>query len=170
MSKYAFAAAAALSALIASSAAMADKTLTALSDTFTVSVTVNKGCTVTTQVGDVLFGSAAGNGSAPQSITRTPKITCTSGTEYDASLVSTGGFKMKNAGTTSTIAYVVESGSTTLSYSTTEAGAANKVTNTSTDGSAQDLPLKFSIPAAAWTTANKAGLTYSDTVTLKIEY
>ena len=58
MSKYAFAAAAALSALIASSAAMAD-TISAPA-AFTVSVEVLAGCTINSNGGDATFAATAG--------------------------------------------------------------------------------------------------------------
>lgn len=159
MTKYAFAAAAALSALFASSAAMATKDQTATSTSFIVSVTVAKGCNVS-NVGHVSFGTVAGTASAPTPIDKSPTITCTVGTEYDASLVSTNSFTMVKG--TDSIAYSVVSGNTTLS-------AANAVVTNTGDGTAQTLPLRFSIPASAWSAANPLGA-YSDTVTLSVAF
>ena len=166
MSKYAFAAAAALSALIASSAAMAEKNLNERGTAFTVSVTVHKGCVVTTNVASVAFTATAGTASPPGYVDGTAQITCTSGTEYDVSLVSDNGFKMKNGD--NAIAYTVASGTTTLSYSGIAPTSANKVTNTSA-GSAQEVPLRFSIAPGAWG-PTKPAVDYSDTVTLRIDY
>ena len=161
MSKYAFAAAAALSALIASSAAMAGSES---APAFTVSVEVLAGCTISDNGGDAKFAATAGTATRPSDVTTTASITCTNGTPYKVSLTSTGGFKMKNG--TNEIAYSVVNDETVLSAS----GAFFSLTG---NGNAQRSALTFSILPSAWNATNKAGaagLTYSDTVTLNVAF
>ena len=162
MSKYAFAAAAALSALIASSAAMAGSES---APAFTVSVDVLAGCTINTNGGDAIFTATAGTATTkPADVTTTASITCTNGTVYKVSLASTGGFKMKNGA--NEIAYSVVNDETVLSAS----GAFFSLTG---NGNAQRSALTFSILPSAWNATNKAGaagLTYSDTVTLNVAF
>ena len=161
MSKYAFAAAAALSALIASSAAMADTTTISSPAAFTVSVEVLAGCTINNNGGDATFAATAGTATKPSDVTTSPSITCTNGTSYNVSLTSTNAFKLKNG--SKSIAYTVSNGTTDL----TTTGA--KFTKQG-DGTAQTSTLTFSIPASAWVSTNTAGLTYSDTVTLNVTF
>ena len=160
MSKYAFAAAAALSALIASSAAMAEQTISAPAQ-FTVSVEVLAGCTINSNGGDVTFAATAGTASKPSDKTTSASVTCTNGSGYDVTLTSTNGFKMVNG--SNSIAYTVTSGADNLS-------AVNGKVSKIGDGTAQPTGLTFSIPAVAWVPANKANLTYSDTVTLNVTF
>lgn len=185
MSKYAFAAAAALSALIASSAAMAGKTQTILStDTgglgkFTVSVEITKSCQITSTGGNVTFdvsGKTGLSATKPSDANSTATITCTSGTEYDVYLTSDNGFRMDYAVTAADstvthnyIGYTVTStlGSKTMSYSGTVADA-NKVSNVGT-GQAQNVPMAFSINNGSWVSTNPVG-TYSDQLTLNVNF
>ena len=161
MSKYAFAAAAALSALIASSAAMADRTTISSTAAFTVSVEVLAGCTINSNGGDVTFTATAGTASKPSDITTSASITCTNGTGYDVSLTSTNGFKMVNGA--NSIAYAVASNNSDLI-------ANNAKVSKTGDGTPQTTSLTFSILDSAWKATNKAGLTYSDTVTLNVTF
>ena len=99
MSKYAFAAAAALSALIASSAAMAagPSGTSPLTADFKVSITIDKGCEITTE-GNITFTQSLGIVPiAPtQSAGAKAKVTCTAGTDYSISAGSNNSFKMVN--------------------------------------------------------------------------
>ena len=136
MSKYAFAAAAALSALIASSAAMATEART---DQFTVSVTVTAGCKVNA-TGNVFFGGEAktggvgtgvgngvlGTGLTGATVDKDIKVTCTRGTGYGLTLSSgntANPFKMAGtSGNTDKIPYSVAFTSSTAADQATVGG------------------------------------------------
>jgi len=85
MSKYAFAAAAALSALIASSAAMAGSTD---GTGFDVTITITAGCNIDTDLTAVDWGSVQGTAKKPDAIKRPVKVTCTNGSTYGFHLTS----------------------------------------------------------------------------------
>ena len=181
MSRYAFAAAAALSALFASSAAMA-ATLTA-STNFTVQVKINGGCTVVTTTGNaagsiVNIGDPAGIlATALSSATGTGTVstTCTTGTDYSIKLVSTGGsVTMRGTGANlATIPYTVTyTGISSGGGSSTLATNAGVLHNTSvgtftSNGVAQVTGFRFTpgTPSATLTPD-----TYKDTLSVTVEY
>ena len=170
MSKYAFAAAAALSALIASSAAMAADTAT-----FTVSVEIQKSCGITA-TGGITFTQSSGlssNAPAAPATGATATVTCTNGTEYSIAATSTNSFKMKNtdafpdfAGITYTLSGKATGGSTETAMST-----AGQVIPGIGNGSGQTFAFNGAI--TNWnklTPVAGASTTFSDTVTLTITY
>ncbi len=181
MSRYAFAAAAALSALFASSAAMA-ATLTA-STNFTVQVKIIGGCTVVTTAGNaagaiVNIGDSAGIlATALSSATGTGTVstTCTTGTDYSIKLVSTGGsFTMKGAVTNlATIPYTVtytgiSSGGGSSTLATNASVLHNTSVGTFTSGSAPQVTgFKFTPGTPTGTLIPD---TYKDSLSVTVEY
>jgi len=163
MSKYAFAAAAALSALIASSAA---KAVDAANPQFTVSVNVLAGCTLTSGsgAGGAVTFEALGTGNKSSSRTKNLGVTCTEGTVANITLTSgnssSGGFRMSSGGDTPAyIPYTVSYGNTQLvsgtAFQTAAGGTGNEDTIT--------LNLATSV-----TKLPKPGA-YSDLVTVTVE-
>ena len=164
MSKNAFAAAAALSMMMAGSSAMAGTSGNATTP-FTVQVQINDGCTVNTS-GTVSLSGVSGvlakTMDTPQSNTGRVTATCTSGTQYGLKLTSTnngaaadGKYYMKgSSGNLVTIPYTVKytsfsgtgastnltpdapinSGTATATRSFTSGGADTIITLTFTSG------------------------------------
>ena len=174
MSKYAFAAAAALSALIASSAAMAakDQTISSTSK-FTVSVEIKKGCQIDSTGGDVTFdvtGKTGLSSSAPSFVTTRALVTCTAGTEFDVYLTSDNAFRMaRTVGTgptavTTYIGYTVNSGDVIMSASSN-----NRVTVPNLDGIQAAIPMTFTIKSGEWVGTKPVGV-YNDYLTLNVNF
>ena len=164
MSKYAFAAAAALSALIASSAAMAGSES---APAFNVSVTVEAGCTLGTVSGDVPFASTPGTAlTAPGVQSNSVGITCTSSTPYKVSLTSTNGFAMKKSGVTGAgIGYSVSTGPVGGKTYLSTSGITYDSVGT---GAEKILTLDYNI-TSGWAATNAPG-SYTDQVTLNLSF
>lgn len=134
---------------------------------FTVQVTVTAGCNINSgPTGTIDFGSAAGTGAAPADVASAVNVTCTSGTTYDIYFVSanstgTTSRLMTNGGTADTVGYQILSGATPIGDST----ALATISGTGT-GAAQNYPISFHINA--WGPVEP--LTYTDTVTLTVEF
>ena len=190
MSKYAFAAAAALSALIASSAAMA-QSAQASTDQFKVTVKVEKSCTFDAS-GDVNFNGVTGSapntgvkGSSLSSATvdKTITATCTNGTPYGLYFTSPnsadGKFFMKadDASSTEKIPYTMNfksfsspSALTTDAEVTAGAAVITGLGPTSAflgNGEEQTITLKLAIGKLA-KLPTPGG--YTDTVTVAINF
>ena len=150
MSKYAFAAAAALSALIASSAAMADSIP---SPAITVQVVISAGCNIVSNGGNVTFAPSASSATKPGAVITTAKVSCSAGEKYDVT-VSSGNMTHS-------------SGTGTIGYTATVTGGA--VTAANNDGAEKDFSISYAITAADWKAGNKAG-TYTGTSTLTVAF
>jgi len=128
---------------------------------FTVSVTVNAGCTISADLANIAFTATAGTAAAPGSVSQNASILCTNGTPYDFHMTTTNGFKMVN-------------GANNIPYTITAAGklmttsVPATLSNTGT-GVAQSVPFVFAIPAASWSPTNPTGV-YSDTVTMNVDF
>lgn len=131
---------------------------------FTVQVTVTKGCSITTDVaGPVDFGSAAGTAAAPANQNRTVEITCTNGTGYDVYFTSANAM-------TGTNRFMVN-GAESIGYQILRTGTpvgntAGTGFNATGSGTAQSYPIVFNINAWSPVTPN----TYTDTVTMQVDF
>ena len=159
MSKYLFAAAAAVSTLLATSA-MAG---TVSGSSFQVSVSVNAGCSISSDLSAVTFAATAGTAAVPGSQSSSASIICTKGTPYDFHMTTANGFKMVFGAYN--IPYTI-SGPNGVVGSTAKAAASFGSTGT---GVAQPAAFTFAIPAASWSPTNAPG-TYTDTVTMNVDF
>jgi len=182
MSRYAFAAVAALSTLLASPAAMAANTATATGN-LTVQMVVVAGCTVSITTPTVSIG--AGATIYPTTTVAgligvgTVTATCPTGTNYGLTFGSAkAGFSMAGAivGNTTTIPYTVTYSGITLGggTSTLNSGVSTVSHNTITGSSsftagAQPQAIKFTFTAGTPTAALVAD-TYSDALTVTLTY
>ena len=162
MSKYAFAAAAALSALIASSAAMAAGT-TLGPDQFEVKLTVQEACVLTSPGAGVNFDLALSTGALTGG-TNTVSVVCTSGATANITLTGLGSgttFKMfKDRDTTlAAIPYTVR-------VNNTEVARGGSVHPVASSGGVQTVDLVLTAPSL--TTRPAAG-TYTDWVTVAVD-
>lgn len=163
MSKYAFAAAAALSALIASSAAMAASPT--VGTEFTVKVNVEKGCTITTGLGAVDFGSASASATKPVGTSanggiQTAKFACN--TDY--------GFHLTSANYADSTFNMVKSGGGKIPYTISVGG--NTLGNTAVttfSQSAATTDVTFTFAITKWDTSLAIGQ-YQDNVTLNVDF
>ena len=164
MSKYAFAAAAAVSALIASSAALAG---TSAGTAFDVRLVINAGCTISNSGDPAYFGTSSGvsgTESTPPTASKAVTVTCTNGTAYSLH-VNSSAFTL-TSGSKTPIAYQAA-----LSGSTANLGSTQVTTGFSQtgNGSAQPLTVKFTLPN--WNAAAPYDVaTYSDNITLSVDY
>ena len=186
MSKNAFAAAAALSMMMAGSSAMAGTSGNA-STPFTVQVQINDGCTVNTS-GTVslsgLSGVLAKTMDTAQSNTGTVTATCTSGTKYSLKLTSTnnsaasdGKYYMKgSSGNSVTIPYTVKytsisaSGSATINTDTAVLSGmptGTAPTQSFTSGGSDTITLTFTSGTPSGPLTRD---TYSDVVNVTAEF
>ena len=161
MSKKIIAVAAALSTLMASSA-MAGSVK---GSSFNVQVTVTAGCTISSDLTTVNFGSAAGAGAAPANQTASASILCTKGTPYDFHMDTANSFNMKftdTAGATYSIPYTITGPNSTLMTT----GTQSKLSNT---GTGVNQSSNFTFAITNWSPTNAPG-TYTDTVTMNVDF
>ncbi len=164
MSRYALAAAAALSSMLASSAAMA---ATASGSAFEVSVSVVAACTVTTNLSDFSFSSLhTASTVAPASREFTAKITCGADLPFNVRLESSSNSYASGS-------YNMINGTSKFPYTVTTAGSVNVNPTTAVGSftgagtSATDVKLTFT--PGALPSPLLVGK-YSDTLTLKIDF
>lgn len=131
---------------------------------FTVQVTVTKGCSINTDVtGPVDFGSHAGTGATPADQNRTVGITCTNTTPYDVYFTSVNAM-------TGTNRFMVN-GAESVGYQILRSGTpvgntAGTGFSATGSGTTQTYPLVFNINSWSPVTPN----TYTDTVTMQIDF
>ena len=172
MSKYAFAAAAALSALIASSAAMAES--------INVSLIVTEGCSLVSKGNDVALGTldTAGLTGAPTAKTDLT-VKCTSGSLATLTLSSSNPDSANNfqvAAGSAKVPYTIKFGDASSTSFFTHGVALS--TTTSMDGTATAIPLYFAVgkrPASgsvptALGAIPPASTSYSDMVTIGVDF
>ena len=167
MSKYAFAAAAALSALIASSAAMAG---TSAGTAFDVKLVINAGCTISNNGDIAYFGTSAGVSGTEETAPIASKdvsVTCTKDTPYSLHVTSTN-FTLTSSGK-SPIPYHTFLGATKLGKTQIVAPNFSQTGSAAGTGTAQPLTVNFTLPN--WNAASPYDVaTYSDTITLNVDY
>ncbi len=159
--KLGFAAAAALSTLLASSAFAG----TVAGGSFKVQVTVAAGCSIKTDMAAIDFGTVSGVAAVgPAAQTTSPVIICTNTTPYDLHMTTANNFNMNfGAGK---IPYVVKA---TLGGKTSTLGSTQVASNFSFvgTGAGQTIAMSFDIPV--WSATNAPG-NYTDTVTMNVDF
>ena len=188
MSKNVFAAAAALSMMMAGSSAMAGSPASA-STPFTVSIVVSDGCIINTSGAVPLHSGTGAPGTALSNLSNTGRVTatCTDGTKYGLTLTSTnnisandGKFFLKGTGTNATkIEYTVNYTSFTkgdganadsaLTANTPVLSKTSTGTTTSFTGGGAESTITFTFATGTVTGAPKAD-TYSDIVNVTAEF
>ncbi len=169
MTKHTSAAAAALSVLIASSAAMAGSTA---GTPFDVTITVDAGCNITTDLLPIDWGGVQGTLGKPGPISRPVRVICTNGATYGfhleslpANNYSSGSFNMLNQKDNITLLpYTVRVGSSTATPLTNVAPA---TLSNSSQGTEQTYTFYFGL--SDWGPKFPLGL-YKDTLTLYVDY
>ena len=170
MSKNAFAAAAALSMMMAGSSAMA--TGTSAGTAFDVQIVISEGCTISNDGTAVTFDSTIGvTKTKPATKTKTATIICTTGTKYDFHLTTPNNFMLKNTNdSTKTINYEVKA---TNGATTGGAIGRDPVTSpTLFTGTGAGQTVTFTFDLTGWNTSTPDYLagTYKDTVTLNVDF
>ena len=182
MSRYAFAAVAALSSLLASSAAMAVNTVTAAGN-LSVQLLVVAGCTVTITTPTVSIGSGANiyptSTVAGLTGSGTVTATCANGTSYGLTFSSAKPtFSLGGAigGNTATIPYTVTyagissgGGTTTLTQNVSTVSHNTSTGSSSFTTGSQPQAIKFTFTAGA-PVGTLVADTYSDALTVTLTY
>ena len=170
MSKNAFAAAAALSMMMAGSSAMAAGT--SAGTAFDVQIVISDGCTISNDGGAVTFDSTIGvTKTKPATKTKSATIICTTGTTYDFHLSTPNNFLLKNTSDpTKTIGYEVKAtlgGTTGNALGKTQVSSPTLFTGT---GTGQTVTFTFDLTGWNTSTPDYLAGTYKDTVTLNVDF